>query len=237
MISQKSIFVQAIYFTVKELVRVGWSMYYDGIMRRNVLYFIGSSMSNSDKYQIVNALLLLDIVTKVQNLGNILYIIQIQWQNLISTFSFLVIVVYIFAFLAFESFSAEYQAADGPNDPNAPPYNMYCETLLDCLVTTLNYGMRAGGGIGDTIEQPLITAEDYTHRYFFDFLFFLSIFLSILRSRLCRSSFCLLIIFSISLSCSSVFCASSPLQIFWYRWLSVPPFGFLRACSGSDGSA
>ena len=54
-------------------------MYYDGIMLRNVLYFIGSSMSNSDKYSFFNALLLLDIVTKVQNLGNILYIIQIQW--------------------------------------------------------------------------------------------------------------------------------------------------------------
>jgi hypothetical protein len=117
----------------------------------------------------------LDIVTKVQNLGNILYIIQIQWENLISTFSFLVIVVYIFAFLAFESFSAEYQAATGPDDPNAPGYNMYCDTLLNCLASTLNYGMRAGGGIGDTIEQPLITAKDYYGRYWFDFFFFICV--------------------------------------------------------------
>lgn len=29
-----------------------------------------------------------------------------------------------------------------------------CESLLMCIVTTLNHGLRNGGGIGDILRQP-----------------------------------------------------------------------------------
>ena len=80
---------------------------------------------------------------------NILYIIQKQWKLLVSTFFFLIIIVYIFSFIAFKRFSKEYTNANG--------FEIYCDTLSNCLASTLAYGMRAGGGIGDDLEQPDIT--------------------------------------------------------------------------------
>ena len=29
-----------------------------------------------------------------------------------------------------------------------------CETLIMCIVTTLNHGIRNGGGIGDVLRNP-----------------------------------------------------------------------------------
>jgi hypothetical protein len=38
--------------------------------------------------------------------------------------------------------------ADGP----PPPYQMYCDTLVKCLMSTINGGIRSGGGIGDPLD-------------------------------------------------------------------------------------
>ena len=82
-----------------------------------------------------------------------------------STFFFLVVVVYIFSFIALQYFNKEYT--------NEAGFNIYCDTLSNCLYSTLAYGMRAGGGIGDDLEQPVITDAHYRPRYWFDFLFFI----------------------------------------------------------------
>ena len=34
-----------------------------------------------------------------------------------------------------------------------------CETLLMCFVTTLNEGLRNGGGIGDILRKPSISVS------------------------------------------------------------------------------
>ena len=33
----------------------------------------------------------------------------------------------------------------------SPNENLYCRTLLECFTSTLNNGLRAGGGIGDVL--------------------------------------------------------------------------------------
>ena len=52
---------------------------------------------------------------------------------------------------------------------------MYCDTLQMCLSTTINYGLRAGGGIGDMLGQPTWDHNLYVARYIFDFAFFMII--------------------------------------------------------------
>ena len=35
----------------------------------------------------------------------------------------------------------------------------HCETLLMCIITTLNEGLRNGGGIGDILRKPSQTVR------------------------------------------------------------------------------
>ena len=41
-----------------------------------------------------------------------------------------------------------------PEDNGDPEVERACDTLFMCIVTTLNKGLRNGGGIGDVLRQP-----------------------------------------------------------------------------------
>nr|XP_027212094.1 inositol 1,4,5-trisphosphate receptor-like [Penaeus vannamei] len=56
-----------------------------------------------------------------------------------------------------------------------------CSSLLMCIVTTLNHGLRSGGGIGD-ILQPHSTNENYfVPRVIYDLLFFFIVIIIVLN--------------------------------------------------------
>ena len=52
---------------------------------------------------------------------------------------------------------------------------MYCDTLANCLLSTVNVGIRSGGGLGENLSQVDYFDELYTTRYIFDMGFFLII--------------------------------------------------------------
>ena len=52
---------------------------------------------------------------------------------------------------------------------------MYCDTLNHCLLSTINVGIRSGGGLGENLSQAQYTDPLYTTRYIFDMAFFLVI--------------------------------------------------------------
>lgn len=146
-------------------------------MARNVGYFILSLWSNYDSGRLVSAFLLVDIIFKLPSLTNIMFILKENWETLLATFSFLLVVLYIFAFYAFGHFRDSYShlepGADQEEQDHAPGNNMYCETLARCFLSTLNYGVRAGGGVGDVLNQPMWNDDIFWSRYGFDFLFFM----------------------------------------------------------------
>ncbi|CAF4523860.1 unnamed protein product, partial [Rotaria socialis] len=47
-----------------------------------------------------------------------------------------------------------------------------CDTLFMCIVTTLNKGLRNGGGIGDVLRQPSSREPLYFFRVIYDMMFF-----------------------------------------------------------------
>ncbi|XP_042858800.1 inositol 1,4,5-trisphosphate receptor-like [Penaeus japonicus] len=56
-----------------------------------------------------------------------------------------------------------------------------CSSLLMCIVTTLNHGLRSGGGIGDILRPPS-TAENYfVPRVIYDLLFFFIVIIIVLN--------------------------------------------------------
>jgi len=47
-----------------------------------------------------------------------------------------------------------------------------CETLLSCIIVTLNQGLRNGGGVGDVLRSHSHEDDDYHARVLYDLMFF-----------------------------------------------------------------
>jgi len=47
-----------------------------------------------------------------------------------------------------------------------------CDTLIMCILTTLNNGLRNGGGIGDVLRKPSSSEPLFLIRFVYDLLFF-----------------------------------------------------------------
>ena len=56
-----------------------------------------------------------------------------------------------------------------------------CDTLWMCIITTLNQGLRNGGGIGDVLRPPSSTEPFYTLRLIYDMLFFFVVIIIVLN--------------------------------------------------------
>ena len=48
-----------------------------------------------------------------------------------------------------------------PEDAGEDEVERACDTLFMCIVTTLNKGLRNGGGIGDVLRQPSSQVSDH----------------------------------------------------------------------------
>ena len=56
-----------------------------------------------------------------------------------------------------------------------------CDTLFICIITTLNQGLRNGGGIGDVLRPPSIHEPFFTARVIYDMLFFFIVIIIVLN--------------------------------------------------------
>ena len=56
-----------------------------------------------------------------------------------------------------------------------------CDTLWMCIITTLNQGLRNGGGIGDVLRPPSSSEPFYTLRLIYDMLFFFVVIIIVLN--------------------------------------------------------
>jgi len=65
------------------------------------------------------------------------------------------VLLYISSFFAFGTFREDYGHAADAEDDDGPDFNMYCGTLAQCLMSTANVGIRAGGGVGEALGQPV----------------------------------------------------------------------------------
>lgn len=56
-----------------------------------------------------------------------------------------------------------------------------CETLIMCIITTLNQGLRNGGGIGDVLRRPSMKENMFVGRVVYDLLFFFVVIIIVLN--------------------------------------------------------
>jgi hypothetical protein len=116
----------------------------------NVAYFILSMIGVF--YHTVFSFLLLDIVIKIPLLQSVVQAIVQNRKQLFYTMILLFVVIYIYSYIAFRVMRESYLNVDNIADGlDNPDQNLYCRTLLECFTSTLNNGLRAGGGIGDVL--------------------------------------------------------------------------------------
>ncbi|MEQ2266816.1 Ryanodine receptor 2, partial [Xenotaenia resolanae] len=109
---------------------------------------------------------LLDIAMGFKTLRTILSSVTHNGKQLVLTVGLLAVVVYLYTVVAFNFFRKFYnQSHDKETE------DMKCNDMLTCYMFHMYVGVRAGGGIGDEIEDPA-GDEFEVERIIFDITFF-----------------------------------------------------------------
>ncbi|XP_038838104.1 ryanodine receptor 2-like [Salvelinus namaycush] len=109
---------------------------------------------------------LLDIAMGFKTLRTILSSVTHNGKQLVLTVGLLAVVVYLYTVVAFNFFRKFYNRGEEGETPD-----MKCDDMLTCYMFHMYVGVRAGGGIGDQIEDP--AGDEYEiYRIIFDITFF-----------------------------------------------------------------
>ncbi|XP_071766090.2 ryanodine receptor 2-like [Centroberyx gerrardi] len=109
---------------------------------------------------------LLDIAMGFKTLRTILSSVTHNGKQLVLTVGLLAVVVYLYTVVAFNFFRKFYNKSD-----DTETQDMKCNDMLTCYMFHMYVGVRAGGGIGDEIEDPA-GDEFEVERIVFDITFF-----------------------------------------------------------------
>ncbi|XP_041802824.1 ryanodine receptor 2-like [Chelmon rostratus] len=109
---------------------------------------------------------LLDIAMGFKTLRTILSSVTHNGKQLALTVGLLAVVVYLYTVVAFNFFRKFYNKNDDKDTQD-----MKCNDMLTCYMFHMYVGVRAGGGIGDEIEDPA-GDEFEVERIVFDITFF-----------------------------------------------------------------
>ncbi|XP_066527985.1 ryanodine receptor 2 [Hoplias malabaricus] len=109
---------------------------------------------------------LLDIAMGFKTLRTILSSVTHNGKQLVLTLGLLAVVVYLYTVVAFNFFRKFYIKSE-----DAASVDMKCDDMLTCYMFHMYVGVRAGGGIGDEIEDPAGDEFEF-YRVVFDITFF-----------------------------------------------------------------
>nr|XP_061843137.1 ryanodine receptor 3-like [Nerophis lumbriciformis] len=109
---------------------------------------------------------LLDIAMSFKTLRTILTSVTHNGKQLVLTVGLLAVVVYLYTVVAFNFFRRFYNKSEDEDEPD-----MKCDDMMTCYLFHMYVGVRAGGGIGDELEDP--AGDPYElYRILFDITFF-----------------------------------------------------------------
>ncbi|XP_010888608.2 inositol 1,4,5-trisphosphate receptor type 2 isoform X3 [Esox lucius] len=154
--------------------------------------------------------LLFDLLNREETLLNVIKSVTRNGRSIVLTAVLALILVYLFSIVGFlflkDDFSMDVQRLPGksetlrqgraPSDTNlkdACPNSgnlmvedddgteRVCDTLLMCIVTVLNQGLRNGGGVGDVLRKPSKDEPLFAARVVYDLLFFFIVIIIVLN--------------------------------------------------------
>ncbi|XP_062863941.1 ryanodine receptor 2 [Trichomycterus rosablanca] len=109
---------------------------------------------------------LLDVAMGFKTLRTILSSVTHNGKQLVLTVGLLAVVVYLYTVVAFNFFRKFYNKSE-----DGAALDMKCDDMLTCYMFHMYVGVRAGGGIGDEIEDPAGDEFEF-YRVVFDITFF-----------------------------------------------------------------
>jgi hypothetical protein len=147
------------------LLLLDWRVFY-------CLVYIGLSVLGLLVSPFFYCILLFDIFQISAELRNILRSFTLNLRKLAKTAFFLIVVIYFFSFLGYIFISADYQVTTNES--------LYCQTMFQCFISTLDYGLRLDGGIGTALRSRKWDDEYYFFAIVFRLVFFLVVNLFII---------------------------------------------------------
>uniref|UniRef100_A0A3B4V3P5 Inositol 1,4,5-trisphosphate receptor n=1 Tax=Seriola dumerili TaxID=41447 RepID=A0A3B4V3P5_SERDU len=151
--------------------------------------------------------LLFDLVIREETLLNVIKSVTRNGRSIILTAVLAIFLVYFFSIIGFLFLKDDFRMeVDRKRDllsnngvtetcmkdscplptPNSVPeedngMERVCDTLLMCIITVLNQGLRNGGGVGDILRRPSQKEPLFAARVVYDLLFFFIVIIIVLN--------------------------------------------------------
>nr|XP_028601344.1 inositol 1,4,5-trisphosphate receptor type 2 isoform X1 [Podarcis muralis] len=130
--------------------------------------------------------LLFDLVYREETLLNVIKSVTRNGRSIILTAVLALILVYLFSIVGFlflkDDFIMEVERTPiTDEEPDEDGIERTCDTLLMCIVTVLNQGLRNGGGVGDVLRKPSKDEPLFAARVVYDLLFYFIVIIIVLN--------------------------------------------------------
>lgn len=145
------------------------------------------------------SVLLFDVIYREETLLNVIRSVTRNGRSILLTAVLALILVYMFSIIGYMFFKDDFLVnidveERGVQDPakescdspelvvvSGEAKERACDSLIMCIVTTLNQGLRNGGGIGDILRAPSSRESLFVPRVVYDLLFFFIVIIIILN--------------------------------------------------------
>eukprot|EP01135_Chromosphaera_perkinsii_P009083 Nk52_evm14s1607 gene=Nk52_evmTU14s1607 len=122
------------------------------------------------------SILLFDLVMREETLKNVIRSVTRNGKSILLTWFFAVMLVYIFSIFGFLFLREDFYVETYDSKTE-----LACDTMFHCLITSLNQGLRNGGGIGDILRQRSKTDPLYILRFVYDMGFYVFVVIIVLN--------------------------------------------------------
>uniref|UniRef100_A0A8C3M0D9 Inositol 1,4,5-trisphosphate receptor n=1 Tax=Chrysolophus pictus TaxID=9089 RepID=A0A8C3M0D9_CHRPC len=175
------------------------------IMDVEFLYHVGyilTSVLGLFVHELFYSILLFDLIYREETLFNVIKSVTRNGRSILLTALLALILVYLFSIVGFlflkDDFILEVDRLPdskaqgepshgllsvvlGLEGTNTDQWERACDTLLMCIVTVLNHGLRNGGGVGDILRKPSKDESLFPARVVYDLLFFFIVIIIVLN--------------------------------------------------------
>uniref|UniRef100_A0A8C2UB55 Inositol 1,4,5-trisphosphate receptor n=1 Tax=Coturnix japonica TaxID=93934 RepID=A0A8C2UB55_COTJA len=162
-------------------------------------------------HELFYSILLFDLIYREETLFNVIKSVTRNGRSILLTALLALILVYLFSIVGFlflkDDFILEvdrlpdtisdsgffascalsvlwlcaFILPSGVVEADADQWERACDTLLMCIVTVLNHGLRNGGGVGDILRKPSKDESLFPARVVYDLLFFFIVIIIVLN--------------------------------------------------------
>ncbi|XP_051964558.1 inositol 1,4,5-trisphosphate receptor type 3-like isoform X4 [Xyrauchen texanus] len=136
-------------------------------------------------HELFYSILLFDLIYREETLFNVIKSVTRNGRSILLTAVLAIILVYLFSIVGFlflrNDFIMEVDRLVIPDAEEEGNTERACDTLLMCIVTVLNHGLRNGGGVGDVLRKPSKNEPLFPARVVFDLLFYFVVIIIVLN--------------------------------------------------------